>query len=165
MTNNDLIDTYLATSLDRYIQEIARLCAQPTVSAQHLGMRECADLVAQILKEHGFEVQQFETPGNPVVVGRARGRSERTLLCYNHYDVQPPEPLELWTTPPFEPTVREGALYARGAKDDKGEFVVRLAAVDAVREANGGELPCGITFVVEGEEEIGSPTIAQFVKE
>jgi acetylornithine deacetylase/succinyl-diaminopimelate desuccinylase-like protein len=163
MSNNDRIDTYLTSNLDRYIQETARLCAQPSVSAQHLGMRECADLVAQILTEHGFEVQQFETPGNPVVVGRAKGRSERTLLCYNHYDVQPAEPFELWTTPPFEPTVRDGALYARGAKDDKGEFVVRLAAVDAVREANGGELPCGITFVVEGEEEVGSPTIADFV--
>jgi acetylornithine deacetylase/succinyl-diaminopimelate desuccinylase-like protein len=164
MSNNERIDTYLTTNLDRYIQETARLCAQPSVSAQHLGMRECAELVAQILVEHGFDVQQFETPGNPVVVGRAKGRSERTLLCYNHYDVQPPEPLELWTNPPFEPTIRDGALYARGAKDDKGEFVVRLAAVDAVREANGGELPCGITFVVEGEEEIGSPTIAEFVK-
>src|SRR5688500_13564536 len=148
----NLIDNYLTTNLDRYIQETAHLCAQPSVSAQHLGMRECAELVAQILREHEFDVQQFETPGNPVVVGRARDRSERTLLCYNHYDVQPPEPLELWTTPPFEPTVREGALYARGAKDDKGECVVRLAAVDAVREADGGGLPCGRRVGGEGAE-------------
>ena len=72
-----------------------------------------------------------------------------------HYDVQPPELLDLWETPPFEPTVRAGALYARGAKDDKGELVARIAAIDAVREANGGSLPCGLTFVVEGEEEGG----------
>ncbi|HYP42148.1 MAG TPA: M20/M25/M40 family metallo-hydrolase, partial [Chloroflexia bacterium] len=155
---NAQIDGYLRAGLDGYIEETARLCAQPSVSAQKWGMRECAQLVGEILRGHGFEVQSFETAGNPVVVGRATGRSERTLLCYNHYDVQPAEPLELWTTPPFEPTVRDGALYARGAKDDKGELIARLAAVDAVRDAHGGELPCGITFVVEGEEEIGSPT-------
>jgi acetylornithine deacetylase/succinyl-diaminopimelate desuccinylase-like protein len=165
MSDTDKIDNYISQNLDRYIEETARLCAQPSVSAQKWGMRECAALVGEILREHGFDVEQVETPGNPVVVGRAKGRSDRTLLFYNHYDVQPAEPLELWTTPPFEPTVRDGALYARGAKDDKGEFIVRLAAVDAVREANGGELPCGVTFVVEGEEEVGSPTIVGFVQE
>jgi acetylornithine deacetylase/succinyl-diaminopimelate desuccinylase-like protein len=119
--------------------------------------------VATLLARHGLSVERYETPGNPVLVGRAGGRSPRTLLCYNHYDVQPPEPLELWTTPPFEPTLRDGARYARGAADDKGEFVARLAALDAVRAARGGELPCNLLFVVEGEEEIGSPTVAQFV--
>ena len=79
--------------------------------------------------------------------------------------MQPPEPLELWTSPPFEPTVRDGALYARGSVDDKGELVARLAGVDAIREAHGGELPCSVTFIVEGEEEIGSPHIKQFVQE
>jgi acetylornithine deacetylase/succinyl-diaminopimelate desuccinylase-like protein len=128
-------------------------------------MEACAQLVGKILERHGFEVQHFPTPGNPIVVGRARGRSERTFLFYNHYDVQPPEPLELWTSPPFEPQVRDGALYARGAKDDKGEFLARLASVDAVRAAYGGELPCGVTFILEGEEEIASPHIAQFVRE
>ncbi len=163
--HNQQIDSFLKDNLQSYISETARLCAQPSVSAKGEGMRECAALVADILRRHGFEVQQFETPGNPIVVGRASGRSERTLLFYNHYDVQPPEPLELWTSPPFEPVVRDGALYARGAKDDKGEFVARLAAVDAVRAANGGQLPCGVTFVVEGEEEISSPHIARFVRE
>ncbi|MEP6776759.1 MAG: M20/M25/M40 family metallo-hydrolase, partial [Chloroflexota bacterium] len=110
-------------------------------------------------------VQQFETEGNPIVVGRATGKSERTLLFYNHYDVQPPEPLDLWTSPPFEPEVRDGTLYARGAKDDKREFLARLAAMDAVRAAHGGELPCGVTFILEGEEEISSPHTAQFVQE
>ena len=159
------IDAFLQAGLDGYIAETVRLCAQPSVSSKGVGMRECADLVAQMLEEHGFQVTQFPTPGNPIVVGRAGGRSPRTLLFYNHYDVQPEEPLELWTSPPFEPTVRDGALYARGAKDDKGEFVARLAAVDAVRAAHGGELPCGVTFVLEGEEEIGSPHVAQFVRD
>ncbi len=160
------IDAFLAAGLDGYIAETGRLCAVPSVSA-HGGpaMAACADTVAAMLTAHGFEVQQFATPGNPIVVGHAKGQSERTILCYNHYDVQPAEPLELWTDPPFTPTVRDGALYARGAKDDKGEFVARLAAVDAVRAAHGGTLPCGVLFVVEGEEEIGSPHVAQFVRE
>ena len=162
---SEQIDSYLQSRLDDYIAEAAELSAQPSVSAKGEGMRECAELVAAILKRHGFEVQSFETPGNPIVVGRAKGQSDRTMLFYNHYDVQPPEPLELWTSPPFEPEVRDGALYARGSKDDKGEFIARLAAVDAVRAANGGELPCGVTFVVEGEEEISSPHIARFVQE
>src|SRR4051794_17192765 len=126
------IDDFLQQKLDSYIAETAELCRIPSVSAKGENMHECAALVAEILGRHGFEVQQFETAGNPVVVGRARGRSERTLLFYNHYDVQPPEPLELWSSPPFEPEVRDGALFARGSKDDKGEFLCRLAAVDAV---------------------------------
>lgn len=159
------IDSFLQARLDGFIRETIELCAQPSVSAKKEGTHECAQLVAGILARHGFDVQSFPTEGNPVVVGRMAGRSDRTLLCYNHYDVQPADPFELWTTPPFEPVVRDGALYARGAKDDKGEFIARLAAVDAVRAAHGGSLPCGLLFVVEGEEEIGSPTIARFVQE
>ncbi|MDR7417628.1 MAG: M20/M25/M40 family metallo-hydrolase [Armatimonadota bacterium] len=158
------IDQFLQAGLDGYINETAALCAQPSVSARGEGTHECAALVAQVLARHGFRTQQVETPGNPIIVGHAAGRSARTLLFYNHYDVQPPEPLELWTTPPFQPVVRDGALYGRGAKDDKGEFVARVAAVDAVRAAHGGQLPCGVLFVVEGEEEIGSPHIAEFVR-
>jgi acetylornithine deacetylase/succinyl-diaminopimelate desuccinylase-like protein len=163
------MDDFLAGRLDDYVGETAALCAQPSVSARGAAgaadLRACADLVAVTLERHGFAVQSFETPGPPVIVGRAAGRSPRTLLFYNHYDVQPAEPLELWTAPPFEPTVRDGALYARGAKDDKGEFIARLAAVDAARAAHDGELPCGVLFVVEGQEEVGSPHIAAFVRE
>ena len=157
------IDAFLERELDTYIAETARLCAQPSVSAKGEGIHGCAELVADLLSRHGFQVQQIATAGNPIIVGHAAGASERTLLCYNHYDVQPAEPFELWTSPPFEPVVRDGALYARGAADDKGELVARVAAVAAVRAAHGGTLPCGVTLVVEGEEEIGSPHIAQFV--
>lgn len=159
------LDKFLQDNLNNYIEETAELCAQPSISARKEGTLECAELVSQILERHGLQVQKFETPGNPVLVGRAAGDSERTLLFYNHYDVQPPEPLELWTTPPFAPTVRDGALYARGAMDDKGQFIARLAALDSVRSAHYGKLPCNVTFVVEGEEEIGSPHIAQFVRD
>lgn len=165
MTTAEAIDHYLADHLHSSLEEVKRLCAQPSVSARHEGIDTCATLVAEILREHGFTTQIFPTPGHPVVVGTAQGQVARTLLCYNHYDVQPPEPLELWTTPPFQPDIRQGALYARGAKDDKGEFIARLAAVDAVRAAHGGQLPCNVTFVVEGEEEIGSPHFADFVLE
>lgn len=159
------LDDFLTAGLDGYLAETAQLCAQRSVSATGEGVLECADLVANLLLRRGFELTRIETPGSPVIVGRLAGRSPRTLLFYNHYDVQPPEPLELWTSPPFEPELRDGALYARGAKDDKGEFVARLAAVDAVRAAHGGELPCGALFVVEGEEEVGSPHIARVVRE
>ncbi len=164
------IDTFLQTNLNNYVDETAELCAQPSVSARSEGVTECATLVAKILIRHGFEVQTFQTPGHPIVVGHMKGQSTakttaaRTLLLYNHYDVQPPEPLELWDSPPFEPMVRDDAIYARGASDDKGQFITRLAAVDAVRAAHDGTLPCNITFVVEGEEEIGSPHIASFVQ-
>lgn len=163
--NDQAIARFLKNHLDAYIAEVAQLCAQPSVSARQEGTRECAELIVTSLRRHGLPVSKFETPGNPIVVGHADGTSDRTLLFYNHYDVQPPEPLDLWSSPPFQPTVRNGALYARGAKDDKGEFVARLAAVDAIRAVHDGILPCHITFVVEGEEEISSPHIAAFVRE
>ena len=164
-TNGTQLDQYLNDNLDRYIDETIRLCAQPSVSATGYGVRECTVLVAEMIAARGFEVKTYETPGQPVVVGHAKGTSERTFLFYNHYDVQPPEPLELWTTPPFEPTIRDGKIFARGVADDKGEIIARLAAIDAVRAAHGGELPCNMVFVVEGEEEVSSPNIAQFVQD
>ncbi|HXF61831.1 MAG TPA: M20/M25/M40 family metallo-hydrolase [Caldilineaceae bacterium] len=164
-TSSERMDQFLADRLDGYIGETMRLCAQPSVSATGEGVRECAQLVAEMLAQRGLAVQTFETPGQPIVVAHAPGASSRRLLFYNHYDVQPPEPLDLWTTPPFAPAIRDGKVYARGVADDKGEFVARLAALDAVRAAHGGDLPCGVVFVVEGEEEVSSPHIAQFVQD
>ena len=162
---HERIDAYLKQHLDRYISDVAELCARPSVSSKGEGLGECADLVVDLLQKRDFDVRRMETPGAPIVVAHADGRSERTLLFYNHYYVQPAEPLDLWTSPPFQPTVRDGALYARGAHDDKGEFVARLAAVDAARAAYDGRLPCGVTFLVEGEEEIGSHHLIPFVPE
>lgn len=162
---NQAIDQFIDAKRDEYIQSLSELCAQPSISSTDEGTRECAELVVKLLEARGFDVQKVPTPKNPVIVGKAKGKSQRTILLYNHYDVQPVEPLELWTNPPFEPTLRDGALYARGAKDDKGEFMGRLAAIDAVRAANGGDLPCGVTCVVEGDEEISSPHIVSFVQE
>ncbi len=163
--SSERFESFIRQHLEGYLAEIIRLCEQPSVSATREGLRECAPLVCEALQDHGCSARKYETPGSPVIVGHATGKAERTLLLYNHYDVQPPEPLEAWTSPPFEPAVREGRLYGRGTADDKGEFVARLAAVDAVRAVHGGALPCSIVWLVEGEEEIGSPHLAAFVRE
>ncbi len=159
------IESFIRQHIEKYLAKIIHLCAQPSVSATKEGVTECAGLVCEALQEHGCSARQYTTPGSPVIVGHIAGREERTLLLYNHYDVQPPEPLEAWTSPPFEPAVRDGRLYGRGTADDKGELVARLAAIDAVRACHGGSLPCSIVWLVEGEEEIGSPHLAPFVRE
>lgn len=157
------VDKYIEENLDQSIKELSKLCAQPSVAAQKWGMEECANLVAESLAARGFAVQILPTGGSPVVFGERKGRVDRTLIVYDHYDVQPPEPLDLWETPPFEPTIREGRLFARGVADNKGNLVGRLHAIDAILAAEG-ELPCTIKFVVEGEEEIGSVNLEPFVK-
>ena len=159
------LDAYIAANQERWLAELARLCAVPSVSARHEGVEECAALVAELIRARGFEAEVVPEPGgHPVVIARAEGRNrERTVLLYNHYDVQPPEPLELWESPPFQLTRRGDRVFARGAKDDKGELVARLAAIDALR-AVYGEHPCNLTFLVEGEEEIGSPHLPELVE-
>jgi acetylornithine deacetylase/succinyl-diaminopimelate desuccinylase-like protein len=164
MTDYRKIDSYLEDNIDRSIAELSRLVAQPSVGAQKLGMKECAALVGEMLKQRGFEVRVMETPGAPVVYGERKGRSAKTLLIYNHYDVQPPEPLELWVTPPFEPSLREGKLYGRGVSDDKGHIVARLFAIDSLLETEG-ELPCNIKFIIEGEEETASVNLFEFIRQ
>jgi acetylornithine deacetylase/succinyl-diaminopimelate desuccinylase-like protein len=155
-------DAYIQDHLDEWIGELSTLCAQPSVSAQRLGIDECAELVAAMLRKRGFAVEIMPTAGHPVVYGEIKGRSNKTLMFYNHYDVQPPEPLELWKSPPFQPALREGALYARGVSDDKGHIECRLAAIDAVKAVTG-ELPCNIKFLIEGEEEISSVSLPPFI--
>src|SRR5512146_2491595 len=157
------IDSYLEQNLDQSLAELSRLVAQPSVGAQNLGLKECAALVGEMLKARGFNVQIMETAGAPVVFGERKGKSEKTVLIYNHYDVQPPEPLELWETPPFEPSLRDGKLFGRGVSDDKGHLVARLHAIDALLDATG-ELPCGIKFIVEGEEETASVNLFDFIR-
>ncbi len=162
--NLERIDNYIETHFDKSVEELSQLCAQPSVAAQNLGIGACAELVANALRARGFEVKIFPTGGSPVVFGEREGRGESTLIVYDHYDVQPPEPLGLWDSPPFEPTMRDGRLYARGVADNKGNFSSRLYAIDAILDAEG-ELPCNVKFVVEGEEEIGSVNLEPFVKE
>lgn len=157
------LDQYVEQRLQESMKELARLCNQPSISAQGQGIHECADLVADMLQARGFAVQVMETRGHPVVFGEC-GTGNRTLLLYNHYDVQPPEPLELWESPPFKAVQRDGKLFARGAVDDKGHIVSRLAAFDAFRTVYGA-LPYRIKFLLEGEEEIGSPSLHGFIRD
>jgi len=149
--------------LGESVDELSRLLAQPSVAAQNLGIEDCAELVADALKLRGFSVSIMPTGGSPVVFGERKGQGDATLISYNHYDVQPAEPLELWDSPPFEPTLRDGRLYARGVSDNKGNFTARLHAIDAILDREG-ELPCNVKFIVEGEEEIGSVNLEPFVR-
>jgi acetylornithine deacetylase/succinyl-diaminopimelate desuccinylase-like protein len=158
------MDRYLDAHLDESIAELARLVAQPSVSAQKQGIEECARLVVEMLEKRGFRATLYPTGGAPVVFAERRGRANKTLIFYNHYDVQPAEPLELWATPPFEPSLREGKLFGRGVADDKGHIVSRLFAIDALL-AQEGELPCTIKWVIEGEEETSSVHLEGFVRE
>jgi acetylornithine deacetylase/succinyl-diaminopimelate desuccinylase-like protein len=165
MTDFAAIDSYIADHQPEWIDELGELCAVPSVSARHEGIDQCAALVARMLERRGFAVEVSPTGGHPVVLGSAGGTNRsKTLLFYNHYDVQPPEPLDLWESPPFRLTERDGAVYARGSKDDKGEFVCRLAALDAVRAVTGS-YPCDITWLAEGEEEVGSPNLPNWVEQ
>ncbi len=157
------VDKYLEKNLQDSLEELKEFCAQPSVAAQDLGMKETAQMVAGMLNKRGFEAKILDTGGHPVVFAEKAGTSNKTLLIYNHYDVQPAEPLDLWTSPPFQPEEREGKLYGRGISDDKGHLVSRLFAIDALLDELG-ELPCNIKFIVEGEEEIGSVHLPDFIK-
>ena len=152
------VDRYIHEHVGAWMAELKALCAVPSVSARHEAIQPCAELVAEMLARRGFDAHVTATDGgHPIVLAHASGANpNRTVLFYNHYDVQPPEPLELWDSPPFELTERDGAVYARGSKDDKGELVARLAAIDALRAVTGG-YPCNLTWLAEGEEEVGSP--------
>ncbi len=159
-------DTYIEQHINSSLEDLRRLCAVPSVAAQGRGVDECAELVAEMLRARGFEARIMPVPAAPPAVYAERivRPDAPTILFYNHYDVQPAEPLELWESPPFEPTIRDGSFYARGAGDDKGHIVCRLAAIDALL-ATHGALPCNVKFLIEGGEEISSPGLPTFVRD
>lgn len=144
---------------------LASLVAIPSVSAEGRGLPEAAAVVRALLEALGLTTELHATAGAPVVYGHLPAQQGRpTILFYNHYDVQPADPLEEWHTPPFELTEKDGYWYGRGVSDDKGQLVSRLAALHWYREKHGS-LPFGVKFVIEGEEEIGSPNLARYVEE
>lgn len=163
MASYAYIDSYLEENLDKSISELSMLVAQPSVGAQNLGMIECAELTAELMRKRGFNTRLMSTGGAPVVFSERKGLNEKTLLFYCHYDVQPAEPFELWDSPPFEPSLRDGKLYGRGVGDDKGHITSRLFAIDAIL-AQFGNLPCNIKFIIEGEEETGSVHLPEFIR-
>jgi acetylornithine deacetylase/succinyl-diaminopimelate desuccinylase-like protein len=150
------------THIERGLEDLRQLVAVESVSAQGRGLVEGADLVTQLLEAEGFTVQRFPGSVAPILLAEL-GEGPRTLLIYNHYDVQPETPLELWHTEPFTLTEKDGRLYGRGASDDKGEFAVRLAAIRALKEEHGGHVPLRIKWLLEGEEEVGSPSLEGFI--
>lgn len=160
---------YLERNSERHIDELKDFLRIPSVSAksEHRDdMRRAAEWLVDRMLEAGLTTAELiPTPGHPVVLGEWRGaEGAPTLLVYGHYDVQPPEPLDEWETPPFEPTVRDGNIYARGSVDDKGQLYLHLKAVEA-HIAERGALPVNVIFLIEGEEEIGSPNLEAFLVE
>jgi acetylornithine deacetylase/succinyl-diaminopimelate desuccinylase-like protein len=161
----DDLDRYVDEHAGEYVEMLQEMVRQPSVAAQGVGMAEMSAMVERLLGGIGASPRQYDTRGGfPVVHGTIPGRSKRTLSFYNHYDVQPAEPLELWESDPWRCQERDGRLWGRGVADNKGNLAARIAAVDAWRRVRG-ELPLSITFLVEGEEEIGSPHLAHFTED
>lgn len=162
------IPKYLQKNRKRHLKELVDLLSIPSISTDkdRAGdVRRAADWVNRRLKNAGCtRTEIYKTDGHPIVYGEWLGAPGRpTMLVYGHYDVQPVDPLELWKTPPFEPTIRDGKVYARGASDDKGQVIVHVNALEA-HLADGGRCPVNVKFVIEGEEEIGSDSLEPFIR-
>lgn len=155
---------YVDENGDRFLDQLKTLCSQPSIAAQGVGTRETANIVLDMLEGIGADARLIEVAGAPPVVYGEIGQGKKTLIIYDHYDVQPPEPLDQWESQPFSPQIRKGFLYCRGVADNKGDLASRLQAIEGY-QATMGRLPLKIKFVFEGEEEIGSPHLAQFVDE
>jgi acetylornithine deacetylase/succinyl-diaminopimelate desuccinylase-like protein len=160
--------SFTESNKDRYLAELKEFIAIPSVSSQtnhNADTRRCAEWVANQMRTVGMQnVQIFETPGHPVVYSEwMNAPGKPTVLFYGHYDVQPVDPLNLWTSPPFEATIRGENLYARGSADDKGQVYIHLKAIEAYMK-NGGKLPVNMKMIIEGEEEVGSANLDNFVK-
>lgn len=159
---------YQEANKDRFLEELLDLLRIPSVSARSehkADMIRCAEAVEAHLKKAGADTTKiYATPGHPIVYGEKNvDPSKPTVLVYGHYDVQPPDPLELWHSGPFEPVIKDGKIYARGACDDKGQFFMHVKALEVMN--NSGSFPCNIKFLIEGEEEVGSPNLATFVQQ
>jgi acetylornithine deacetylase/succinyl-diaminopimelate desuccinylase-like protein len=160
---------YIEQNQARFVEELCEYIRFPSISAQpnHSNdLAACAVWLVEHCRRIGLDAELVPTNGHPVVVAktpRSRATRKPHYLVYGHYDVQPPEPFELWKTPPFEPRIENGAIYARGASDNKGQNFAHLKAVEAYLKT-GTELPCDLTFVIEGEEEVGSAHLASFLK-
>lgn len=158
------VHEYIEQQRDEYITWLTEFCKIPSVAAQNRGMAESVEYLEDLfVKAYGEESEILDTGGYPVVFSHLKGESDTTLSFYNHYDVQPEDPVELWNTPPFEPTLVGDKMYARGIADNKGNLIARMAAIHAIKEVVG-KLPIDIKFIFEGEEEIGSPNLEAFAE-
>jgi acetylornithine deacetylase/succinyl-diaminopimelate desuccinylase-like protein len=156
-------DAYIEDHFDEFISELRAFCAQPALAGQKIALAESGAMVREKIEGLGGQVEFVPVEdGSPVILGEL-GAGARTLLMYNHYDVQPPEPLELWESPPYAGAIRDGKFYARGVADDKGDLLARVQAIRAY-QATAGPLPLHLRWLIEGEEEIGSPHLAPVVR-
>jgi acetylornithine deacetylase/succinyl-diaminopimelate desuccinylase-like protein len=159
------IFSYIDEHQQEYLARLVDYLRRPSISAYGEGIGEVALYLEQRMREIGLQTQVVPTAGWPMVMGQRLPHSEKpTLLFYGHYDVQPPDPLDAWISPPFEPTIREGRLYARGVGDNKGQHFAHLLALEAWLVCLN-ELPCNVKVLLEGEEEIGSPQMPIFIRE
>ena len=159
---------YQQDNKERFLEELLALLRVPSISAKPENkedMKACAELVKQSLLDAGAQkAEVYSTPGHPIVYGEIMTDAAKpTILVYGHYDVQPVEPLELWDTPPFEPTIKDGKIYGRGTADDKGQFYMHVKALETMVKTNS--VPTNIKFLIEGEEEVGSNNLATFMEE
>jgi acetylornithine deacetylase/succinyl-diaminopimelate desuccinylase-like protein len=163
------LDTYLSSNRDRARDELYDFLRIPSVSARsehNPDTARAADWVANSMRTIGMQASIHATKGHPIVVGEWRNANKgaKTILVYGHYDVQPAEPLELWDSPPFEPTLRDGKIFARGSVDDKGQLYLHIKAIEAHLAARG-TLPVNVIVLAEGEEEVGSENLAEFIEQ
>ena len=154
---------YVDQHVETFTDELMQVCRQPSLSATGEGIPEMADTLVDMLSHMGATAKLLSTKGAPVVFGRFTGESSRTLMFYDHFDVVPPGDLDAWNSAPFIPEIRNGTLYCRGVADDKGVFMCRAKAVESLL-ATEGKLPVNVVFVVEGENEAGSPHLVECVE-
>ena len=155
---------FIDANRENEIEALKKLAIQPSVAATGEGIKDCAYLVKEMLEQVGANVKIYDIgEGSPLVAGEIKSKrnSGKTVLFYNHYDVQPPQPLELWETPPFVPTIKDGKMYGRGVADDKAELAGRLKLTEAFLKVTE-DVPCNFKFLFEGEEEIGSVHLAEY---
>jgi acetylornithine deacetylase/succinyl-diaminopimelate desuccinylase-like protein len=164
------IQKYLLHNRQQFVEQLKTLVRFASVSTQpdhRVDVLTCADWLARHFRTLGLDVKLYPTKGNPILLARTSGyhcANTPRVLVYGHYDVQPPEPFELWKTPPFEPVVQAGKLFGRGASDNKGQFFAHVKAVEAYLKT-GSPMPADVTFLIEGEEEVGSANLMSFVKQ
>ncbi|MGD8500793.1 MAG: M20/M25/M40 family metallo-hydrolase, partial [Phycisphaerales bacterium] len=162
---SEKIAAYVDSNQERFIEELKELMRFPSVSAQKdhdRDTRACAEWLKNHFSQLGLEASLVDVGGQPIVRAQARGKNARRIVIYGHYDVQPEDPLDQWQTAPFEPTIRDGILYGRGATDDKGQFFAHVKAVESLLKTES-QLPCEVVFLLEGEEECGGDALARYV--
>ncbi len=164
MENNKNEMKLIDENFDAFVSELQEAVRKPSIAAQNIGMEDAAQYFKNLMDGYGIDARLIPTKGYPVVYGEVKGKSEKSVLFYNHYDVQPPDPLDEWESEPFGAEIREGKIFGRGVSDNKGNACARIQAVGTMLKLRK-ELPLTVKFLIEGEEEIGSPSLSDFVKD